>query len=245
MLTGVRADVGRLDAASEISPRTTRAPDAPSDTSSNMASIAPWEFAGSTAPGDYQRDLGSVGSTNSHLPSFTSQAATSFPYTQNWNSGVGRPDTAQSGWGGYSDNSTDDVTRLPPGFRPYSGRIDSADDTFPTDYRRPSVASANTVSSSGSRSTGPRGFHKKLQGFFGDEVQSAGSRKNSETSLPTNATSELSQATRGSSFSNHYNVSDRPSQPTSPTTSRPRTPQPSSEVTPWMFQDSEVSTRLG
>ena len=34
---------------------------------------------------------------------------------------------------------------------------------------------------------------------------------------------------------------DSDERPTSPTSSRPRTPQPSSEVTPWEFYDAKVS----
>jgi adenylate cyclase len=111
------------------------------------------------------------------------------------------------------------------------------------DDRRPSVASATTVSSSGSKSSAGRGFHKRLQNVFGEDFPADG-RQNSETSLSTPYVTETSSMrgtrNRGNSLNNMtgggYN-----SRPTSPTSSRPRTPQPSSEVTPWEFQDSKVS----
>ncbi|KAF2426187.1 hypothetical protein EJ08DRAFT_593925 [Tothia fuscella] len=116
---------------------------------------------------------------------------------------------------------------------------------FPSEDRRPSIASATTVSSVGSKSS--RGFHKKLHGFFGDEFPGVdeSSRKNSDSSLPPSAIytskgpSDSSAAqrarNRNNSFNNHSNVgSSRPESPGN--FGRPQTPR-SSEVTPWEFQD--------
>jgi adenylate cyclase len=104
------------------------------------------------------------------------------------------------------------------------------------DDRRPSVASATTVSSTGSKSSMGRGFHKRLQNVFGEDFP-ADDRQNSDTSLNTQ------QRNRGNSLSNTIG-SKQQSRPTSPTSSRPRTPQASSEVTPWEFQDSKVTFQL-
>jgi adenylate cyclase len=118
---------------------------------------------------------------------------------------------------------------------------------FPTDGddRRPSIASNTTVSSTGSKSSTGRGFHKKLQGFFGEEyvgLQEA-SRQNSETSsmqgqLPAFAPGAGAARNRN----NSVNDSSLRSGPPSPSSSRPRTPAqgPSNEVTPWEFQDTQV-----
>jgi adenylate cyclase len=143
----------------------------------------------------------------------------------------------------FFNDSTEDIGQLSPGFRPGSGKEDSMG--FPGDDRRPSVASATTVSSSGSKSSIGRGFHKKLQGFFGEEFP-GDSRQSSDTSLPTNNPhggenqSSRSLRNRTNSVNNTIGSSIN-SRPGSPASSRPRTPLPSSEVTPWEFQDYKVS----
>jgi adenylate cyclase len=112
------------------------------------------------------------------------------------------------------------------------------------DDRRPSVASANTVSSNGSKSsvrTG--GFHKRLQNVFGEDFP-ADERHNSSTSLNgpyvTDTQSLRGQRDRGNSLNNTTGGGSFQSRPDSPSSSRPRTPQPSSEVTPWEFQETKV-----
>jgi len=144
----------------------------------------------------------------------------------------------------FYNDSNEDIPQLSPGFRPGSGREDSVG--FPTEDRRPSVASANTMSSSGSKSSISRGFHKKLQGFFGEEYP-GDSRQNSDSSLTTHPgfATEQSQSARGprnrTNSVNNTLGSSLNSRPGSPVNSRPRTPQPSSEVTPWEYQDVRVS----
>lgn len=104
------------------------------------------------------------------------------------------------------------------------------------DDRRPSVASATTVSSTGSKSS--RGFHKRLPNFFGEDFPQDG-RQNSDTSLSTPYAMDATR-TRNRGNSLHNTIGSHHSRPASPTNSRPRTPQPSSEVTPWEFQDPKV-----
>lgn len=155
-----------------------------------------------------------------------------------------------SGWNSYlNDSDNDDVAQFSPGFA-LSGSNSREDAMgFPRDDRRPSVASAMTVSSSGSKSSFSRGFHKKLQNVFGEDFPGDG-RQNSDTSLNaarshiTETQSLHAPRNRGNSLNNTFSSRGYSSRPTSPTSSRPRTPQPSSEVTPWEFQEPQVSSCL-
>ncbi|EMC95818.1 hypothetical protein BAUCODRAFT_71294 [Baudoinia panamericana UAMH 10762] len=119
---------------------------------------------------------------------------------------------------------------------------------FPYDGedRRPSIASATTVSSSGSKSSLGGRYKKKLQGFFGEEYPTPGgrelSRHNSETSsLQGGALPSFAPGAGPRNRNNSVNDGSLRSGPPSPTSSRPRTPAPgpgpSSEVTPWIYQD--------
>ena len=124
---------------------------------------------------------------------------------------------------------------------------------FPGDNedRRPSIASATTVSSTGSAKNSISGrMHKKLQGFFGEDVRDAisdgresGSRQNSESSSLHHGQLPPFAPGGGRNRGNSMNDAMMRSGPPSPSSqSRPRSPapQPSSEVTPWVFQDAEV-----
>jgi len=142
----------------------------------------------------------------------------------------------------YDDS--EDMGQVSPGLRPGSSQDDMAG--FPGDDRRPSIASATTVSSIGSKSSVGRGFHKKLHNFFGEELPSDG-RQGSDTSLPPLATygtsgtvdSRIAAPTprNRTNSSNNSALAPTISRPSSPASfSRPRTPH-NSEVTPWEFQD--------
>jgi len=179
---------------------------------------------------------GRVPSISRNPPTATSANSQIAP----WSSGSNGTPMANSAWSSFYNDSNEDVSQLSPGFaRPGTGsREDSMG--FPMkDDRRPSVASATTVSSSGSKSSISRGFHKRLQNVFGEDFPADG-RQSSDTSLNTPYAADTSRTrNRGNSLNNtpgSYN-----SRPTSPTSSRPRTPQPSSEVTPWEYQESKVS----
>ena len=149
-------------------------------------------------------------------------------------------------FGSFYDDSSDDIGQLSPGFRPSSSQDEGG---YAGDDRRPSIASATTVSSIGSKSSMSRGFHKKLQGFFGDEFPGSeeNSRQDSNSSLaqmasfpPSTEPSQRTPRIRNNSINTGgtLNVS-RPASPSS--VSRPRTPR-TSEVTPWEFQDVQVSS---
>ncbi|QIW96027.1 hypothetical protein AMS68_001545 [Peltaster fructicola] len=131
----------------------------------------------------------------------------------------------------FYDDSNESQGQISPGFAPPNGMSFLPD----PDFRRPSVASATTVSSMASKGSGPRST-KKLKGFFGEDfiptANDSASRQNSESSLLAGA---------GRNRNNSMNDALLRSGPPSPTSSAPRTPGagplPSNEVTPWDFQD--------
>ena len=131
-----------------------------------------------------------------------------------------------------------------PSFRPGSGRTvdsESLDPMFQGNNRRPSLASATTVDSqtSLSKTNTSRGApHKKVAGFFGDEVRQ--SPRSSDTSIP----STLQREQTSSSLHGSRHASRDEGRPISPSSSRPRTPLPSSDVVPWLFQDFKVSSSV-
>lgn len=114
-----------------------------------------------------------------------------------------------------------------PGTAPTTGG--PQDSYFPDETRRPSVASVVTnASSTGSKSSMGKSFYRKL---FGEGDTSGESPGSSESSLPPNATPRSQQ----------YGF-NRPTTPTgSRTGSRPRTPLPSAEVVPFLYQNPDVS----
>ncbi|EQL38093.1 hypothetical protein RJZ56_004331 [Blastomyces dermatitidis] len=125
-----------------------------------------------------------------------------------------------------NDGSDQEVSpAFPPAATARTGGSDSPDDPMDQDHRRPSAASATTVSSQGSKDSTGR-FHKRLQRFFGEDQ---GNMSDSALSHPpkvrerNNSTHSLNPITR--SFSPHGG--DGP---------RPRTAVPSSDVAPWMYQ---------
>ncbi|KAJ4346551.1 uncharacterized protein N0V89_010482 [Didymosphaeria variabile] len=144
---------------------------------------------------------------------------------------------AASVWGSFFNDSNEDIAQLSPRLT----RPGSQDDGmgFPRDDRRPSMASATTVSSTGSKSSGTRaGYHKRLQNVFGEDFPQD-SRQNSDTSLPAPYVTESQSVRGGRNRANSQNntLGSFNSRPNSPASSRPRTPLPSSEVTPWEYQD--------
>lgn len=133
-----------------------------------------------------------------------------------------------------------------PSFRPDTGRTgasDSPDPLFFGDERRPSMASATTVSSSNSNrraSTSRSTRHKKLANFFGEDGHE--SSRGSDTSVLTTGRDHSTSSHSHKDRNNSVHTINTDGRPISPTNSRPRTPLPSSEVTPWLFQDFKAST---
>ena len=128
-----------------------------------------------------------------------------------------------------------------PSFRTDSGRTadsESPDPMFLNNVRRPSLTSANTADSQSSMAkvSTTRGTpYKKVAGFFGDEGRQ--SPRGSDTSIPNTLQREQTASSRHGS----RHASRDEGRPISPSTSRPRTPLPSSDVVPWLFQDFKVS----
>jgi adenylate cyclase len=141
-------------------------------------------------------------------------------------------------FGSFYNDSSEEVNQLSPGFRPGSSQEEIS--AFPSEDRRPSIASATTVSSSNSKSSVGRNFQKKLQGFFGEDFPGVEhAKQGSDPSLPglsATSSSVAAQRTRNRNNSTHNSNLDI-SRPISPASfSRPHTPH-TSEVTPWEFQD--------
>ncbi|KAJ2906050.1 adenylate cyclase [Zalerion maritima] len=127
------------------------------------------------------------------------------------------------------------------------GSSDSMDPSYYNDERRPSIASITTLSSQGSKSSAARGGFRKLQNFFGEEFSG---QDGSDLSLPygTGTGKERSQsyshAPRPGRERNYSNATDH-TRDASPTSSRPRTPIPSSDVVPFLYQEADDIARLG
>ena len=150
----------------------------------------------------------------------------------------------------YNDSSDNfsEGSQLSPGFRPGTGltgntnATDSPADPYFGDERRPSVASITTASSTGSKSSVSRqgGIHKKLQTFFGDDFPG---KDGSDTSLPSHAKEARTHSfARSHRDRNHSSATDHTPRENSPAPSRPRTPVPSSDVVPFLYQDSQASS---
>ena len=146
---------------------------------------------------------------------------------------------------GACDGGQDNM-QYPTALRPGTGRTgmsDSPDALSFQDERRPSLASATTVSSQGSSSKVSESRRKKLAGFFGEEPSGQESQRNSESSIPmAGQRTESSHSYRDRNNSLQAN-NNNDSQAISPAVSRPRTPLPSSDVVPWLFQNFQVSSR--
>ncbi|KZM18346.1 Adenylate cyclase [Ascochyta rabiei] len=233
----------------DISPTTIPPAPPPKDPQHQPRKPPVWEGPISHDFRDYRKDLAVLQTSGGRVPSISRNPPTASSANSNppWASSApnGGTNMANNVWSSFfNDSDNDDVAQLSPGFAPSGGNAREDAMGFPRDDRRPSVASAMTVSSTGSKSSFSRGFHKKLQNVFGEDFPGEG-RQNSDTSL-NNARSNITETqslhaprNRGNSLNNTFGSGAYSSRPTSPTSSRPRTPQPSSEVTPWEFQDSQ------
>lgn len=210
------------------------------------ASIAPWEAARNNNDfTNYRRDLAAVDGFSNKVPSINRQPPSASSPTLPWGNGNMIPTSVFSS---FYDDPNEDIGQPSPGFRPGSSQEDMAG--YTEDDRRPSIASATTVSSTGSKSSVGRGFHKRLPHFFGEDPPNDG-RQGSDTSLPplmmystaSNVDPRAPQPFPRNRTNSTNNSSLVPtiSRPGSPAGfARPRTPH-TSEVTPWEFQDYKVS----
>lgn len=146
----------------------------------------------------------------------------------------------------YNDFSEQEASPSSTTFRSGPGRTygsDSFEVDYGRDHRRPSAASATTISSQGSKSSGSR-FRKKLQGFFGDEYLGSRDQKpeSEESSLYGKNTRlgplDQARARERANSDGSRHISDANN------SSRPMTPLPglpSSDITPWDYQNLGVS----
>lgn len=215
---------------------------------SNSPDLSPKDHGIHSATCDYRQDLeyldssGGVPHASRRQPSVSGTSAQIAPWASD---GSSIPGALSSG--GFFD---DGRGKLPtsPSFRPDTGRTgasDSPDPMFFGDERRPSMASATTVSSSNSNrraSTSRSTRHKKLASFFGEDGHE--SSRGSDTSVFTTGRDHSTSSHSHRDRNNSVHTINTDGRTISPTSSRPRTPLPSSEVTPWLFQDFKASTRI-
>lgn len=143
---------------------------------------------------------------------------------------------------GFNQNMFGEAPNKSPSLRPGTGRsgtTDSTDPLYRSDYRQPSLNSATTASSGNSWSKANRrdmGSNRNIAPSIGDDGRM--SSKSSEVSLCSTLQRETTNSSRHSSQSTRQDTGGLHS----PTGSRPRTPleMPSSDVTPWLFQDFKV-----
>lgn len=149
----------------------------------------------------------------------------------------------------FQDLSEHEASPASTSFRPGTSRTYASEPLeldYNGDHRRPSVASATTISSQGSKSSTGGRFRKKLKGFFGEEYLPGDSKLESDNGIQ--------QPTKKSSLSEHHIFRERANSDgarsppqrligeSSPQRPRPRAPLPSSEITPWVFQSFNVSS---
>ncbi|KAI9046149.1 adenylate cyclase acyA [Aspergillus affinis] len=141
----------------------------------------------------------------------------------------------------YHDYSEQEASPASATFRPGTGRTYTSEPLeldYNVDDRRPSVASATTVSSQGSKSSTSARFRKRLQGFFGDEYTGPGDpdgNSQKPAARPVRmaqhgsrerANSDGTRNVPGRSHDQSFSQEERGSDPAIP----------SREITPWLYQ---------
>ncbi|KAH8675486.1 protein phosphatase 2C [Xylariales sp. PMI_506] len=202
---------------------------------------------------NYRRELAVLDSSGGRVPHIQKEppsGGTSPNPIAPWMSANG-PQSSSFGTSFYNDSSDNlsTASQLSPAFRPgTASRIGegtgSSDSTY-NDERRPSIASITTTASSqGSKSSTNRGGLKKLQGFFGEEFPG---RDGSDLSLAANGPAKEQRSysfNRPTRERNYSNATDH-TRDASPSSSRPRTPVPSSDVVPFLYQEADDIAKYG
>ena len=214
---------------------------------SSSPDISPKDPRMASAPRDYRRDLSMLDTSAGRIPSISNDppsASTPLANIAPWTTeeisiSPFSVFPSESAKGGVKDDM-----QFPSSLRPGTGGTglsESPDALSFEDERRPSVASTTTVSSHGSGSRIGASKKKKLAGFFGEDPSSQESqRKNSESSITM--VDQRTQSSHSYRDRNNSMQANNDSQ-VSPAASRPRTPLPSSDVVPWLFQNFQVSSR--
>ncbi|KAI1383476.1 PP2C-domain-containing protein [Hypoxylon trugodes] len=211
---------------------------------------------------NYRRDLAVLDPSGGRIPQIQRDPPMTSPNSQQnmppWMSVNSGAAASPTGFGtSFYNDSSDNVSttsQLSPALRMAPSRpqaassTDSPDGAYFTDDRRPSAASVTTASSQGSKNSGSRGGFKKLQGFFGEDFPG---RDSSDISLPQPPlTQGQVKEQRSYSFNrprrgrNDSNATDHTREP-SPSSSRPRTPVPSSDVVPFLYQEVNDIAKYG
>jgi len=246
----------RVEPDAQVSPTSEVPPARPSiSPASNSSNISPRGHSMSGF-GNYRRDLAVLETSGGGIPKIQHNPPTALQGTPNniapWLSTNGSSALPSPGYGtSFYNDSSDNLSQasaLSPGFRPGTGgntnSSDSPADPYFGDERRPSVASVTTASSSGSKSSVNRGgIHKQLKTFFGEDFPG---KEGSDTSLPTHGKEHRSHSfARSHRDRTHSSATDNTQRDASPAPSRPRTPVPSSDVVPFLYQDSQDISKYG
>ncbi|KAI2473646.1 adenylate cyclase [Annulohypoxylon bovei var. microspora] len=198
---------------------------------------------------NYRRDLAVLDPTGGRVPQIQRDPPMASPNAQNisWMSVNGGAAASPTGFGtSFYNDSSDNVStasQLSPVLRIGPSRPAQASSNDSPD------AAVTTASSQGSKNSGSRGGFKKLQGFFGEDFPG---RDSSETSLPAAPPPSQNQGKEQRSYSfnrprrgrNDSNATDHTREP-SPASSRPRTPVPSSDVVPFLYQEANDIAKYG
>ncbi|TGO11705.1 hypothetical protein BTUL_0103g00020 [Botrytis tulipae] len=249
----------RVEIDAQVSPTSAGPRNTISPSSSISPNVSPREQRMADF-GNYRRDLAVLETSGGRIPQIHHNPPTAIassnqiaPWMSNGGSATGSPNGFTSFYNDSSD-ALSQASQLSPVARPgtaVTGNTNASDSPADAlfgdgDERRPSVASITTASSTGSKGSVSRavgGLHKKLTSFFGEDPTS------SDTSLP----SQQGKEARSHSFArshrdrNHSSATDhghyRDASPAGG--SRPRTPVPSSEVVPFLYQNSQDISLYG
>jgi adenylate cyclase len=206
--------------------------------------------------GNYRRDLAVLETSGGRIPSIQHNPPSALQGPSNpiapWMSANGKGASPSPGAGSsFYHDSSDNISQgsqFSQGFRPGTAATGNtntsespADAYFDENERRPSVASVKTASSTGSKSSASRvgGARKKLQTFFGEAYPG---KDGSDTSLPSHRKEVRSHSFARSHRERNLSSATDNTRDASPVGSRPRTPVPSSDVVPFLYQDSQVSS---
>ncbi|PWY78200.1 hypothetical protein BO70DRAFT_294121 [Aspergillus heteromorphus CBS 117.55] len=150
----------------------------------------------------------------------------------------------------FHDYSEQEASPASATFRPGTAQTYASEPLeldYNGDHRRPSVASAMTVSSQGSKSSAGALFRKKLQGFFGDEYLGNGDSKHDSDNHTQGSTTKPSSL-------DQFRARERANSDGSRSTAAPKdksqgqrsgTAVPSKEVTPWLYQSVNDISQYG
>ncbi|PTU20679.1 hypothetical protein P175DRAFT_0493011 [Aspergillus ochraceoroseus IBT 24754] len=204
--------------------------------------------------GTDDRDQPQHGNADSHLSPLNPNSLDYFQQdsnaSQSYSPKMTSADTHGTFFHDYSEQEASPATAT---FRPGTGRTyasEPVDLDYNGDYRRPSVASATTVSSQGSKSSASGLFRKKLQGFFGDEYAGSSDPKHDFDSHPQIMAPKPSsidhfKARERANSDGSRHTSEGSQDEILPPHARPRTPLPSSEITPWVYQSFNDIPQFG